>query len=64
MESGFRKRFKQKIGFDPIQSNQIKVSRAMNLGLHRVRRIGLVWNAKTPETLPYRPNLILLGKCK
>jgi hypothetical protein len=22
--------------------------------------VGLVWNVKTPETLPYRPNLVPL----
>jgi hypothetical protein len=27
-----------------------------------LRWIGLVWNVKTPETLPYRPNLVVLER--
>jgi hypothetical protein len=30
--------------------------------LSALRRIGLVWNVKTPETLPYRPNLVALDR--
>ena len=28
--------------------------------LSGLRRVGLIWNVKTPETLPYRPNLLAL----
>jgi fatty-acid desaturase len=30
--------------------------------LSALRRVGLVWNVKTPETLPYRPNLVVLER--
>jgi hypothetical protein len=29
--------------------------------LTALRRIGLVWNVKTPEVLPHRANLVALG---
>jgi hypothetical protein len=27
-----------------------------------LRQVGLVWDVKTPETLPYRANLVLLNR--
>jgi stearoyl-CoA desaturase (delta-9 desaturase) len=30
--------------------------------LSALRRVGLIWNVKTPETLPYRPNLIAIAR--